>query len=102
MNKVLFEIVYGLLVTVFVVVGSELMLRAVELDPFYYWKFRFQFVSPNAYLNRKEGVWTYRPNVDLREVGVYGIPSPFSLEPKLWVEFDCRMRSNNLGLLQNE
>ncbi len=101
MRKVLSRTAYGLFVTLFVVAGCELMLRAVRLDPFYYWKFRFQFVSPNAYVNRAEGVWTYRPNADLREVAVYGMPSPLTREPKLWVEFDCRMRSNNLGLLQD-
>ena len=102
MRKVLSRIAYGLFVTLFVVVGSELMLRAVALDPFYYWKFRFQFVSPNAYVNRGDGVWTYRPNADLREVAVYGLPTPLAREPKLWVEFHCRMRSNNLGLLQDD
>lgn len=30
------------------------------------------------------------------------MPSPVAREPKLWVEFDCRIRSNNLGLLQND
>ena len=78
------------------------MLRATVLDPFYYWKFRFQYVSPNAYVNRAEGVWTYRPNAALREVGVYAIPSPLAREPKLTLELDCRMRSNNLGLLQDD
>lgn len=102
MRKALSRIAYGLFVTVVVVAGSELMLRAIRLDPFYYWKFRFQYVSPNAYVNRNEGVWTYRPNADLREVAVYAMPSPLARGPKLWVEFDCRMRSNNLGLLQND
>lgn len=102
MRKVLSRIAYSLFVTLVVVAGSELMLRAVSPDPFYYWKFRFQYVSPNAYINRAEGLWTYRPNMELREVSVYGLPSPLSREPKLWVEFDCRMRSNNLGLLQND
>jgi hypothetical protein len=102
MRKVLSRIAYGLFVTLFVVVGSEILLRAVAPDPFYYWKFRFQFVSPNAYVNRGEGLWTYRPNTDLREVGVYAIPSPLARAPRLSVEFDCRMKSNNLGLLQND
>ena len=102
MRKVLSRIAYGLFVTLVVVGGCELMLRAIRLDPFYYWKFRFQYVSPKAYVNRGEGLWTYRPNADLREVAVYGMPSPLTREPKLWVEFDCRMRSNNLGLLQDD
>jgi hypothetical protein len=102
MRKILSRIGYGLFVTAFAVVGSELMLRAVALDPFYYWKFRFQYVSPNAYVNRSEGVWTYRPNAALRETAVYAMPSPFAREPKLTLEADCRMRSNNLGLLQDD
>jgi hypothetical protein len=93
---------YRLFVTLFVLIGAELVLRAIAPDPFYYWKFRFQFVSPNAYLNRGEGFWTYRPSTALREVGVYAMPSPLAREPKLSVEFDCRMRSNNLGLLQDD
>ena len=30
------------------------------------------------------------------------MPSPLVREPKLSVEYDCRMRSNNLGLLQDD
>ncbi len=102
MRKGLSRIAYGLFVTLFVAVGTELMLRALVLDPFYYWKFRFQYVSPKAYINRSEGVWTYRPNADLREAAVYAVPSPLAREPKLTLEADCRMRSNNLGLLQDD
>jgi hypothetical protein len=102
MRKLPSRIGYGLFLISFVVVGTELMFRALSPDPFYYWKFRFQFVSPNAYVNRGEGLWTYRPNLDLREAVVYGMPSPLAREPKLWVEYDCRMRSNNLGLLQDD
>ena len=104
MVKKLFSgIAYGLFVAMFVAVGTELLLRAFAIDPpFYYWKFRFQYVSPGALVNRAEGLWTYRPNADLREVAVYGMPSPLAHEPRLWVEFDCRMRSNNLGLLQDD
>lgn len=91
MRKGLSRIAYGLFVTLFVAVGTELMLRALVLDPFYYWKFRFQYVSPKAYINRSEGVWTYRPNADLREATVYAVPSPLAREPKLTLEADCRM-----------
>lgn len=93
---------YRLFVTLFVLAGAELVLRLIAPDPFYYWKFRFQFVSPNAYVNHGEGLWTYRPNAALREVAVYAMPSPLAREPTLSVEFDCRMRSNNLGLLQDD
>src|SRR5689334_14190078 len=96
------KLAYPLFVTLFVVIGAELALRIIAPDPFYYWKFRFQYVSPNAYVNRGEGLWTYRPNADLREVAVYGMPSPLKREPNFWVEFDCRMQSNNLGLLQDD
>src|SRR5262249_34082553 len=104
MVKKLFSgIAYGLFVAMFVAIGTELLLRAFAIDPpFYYWKFRFQYVSPGALVDRAEGLWTYRPNADLREVAVYGMPSPLAREPRLWVEFDCRMRSNNLGLLQDD
>jgi hypothetical protein len=101
MAKVLSRTAYGLWVALFVVVGLELVFRIVAFDPFYYWRFRFQFVSPDSYVNRAEGVWTYRPNAAVREVAVYGMPSPFASEPALTVEFDCRMRSNNFGLLQD-
>jgi hypothetical protein len=102
MTKFWSTLKYPLFVTLFVLVGAELVLRAIAPDPFYYWKFRFQFVSPNAYINHAEGLWTYRPNTALREVGVYAMPSPFARAPTLSVEFDCRMRSNNLGLLQDD
>src|SRR5205809_638941 len=102
MRRALSRTAYGLWVTLFVVVGLEAIFRIISFDPFYYWKFRFQFVSPNSYVNRAEGVWTYRPNAAVREVAVYAMPSPLAFEPKLTVEFDCRMRSNNLGLLQDD
>lgn len=92
---------YGLWVAAFVVAGLELLFRIVASDPFYYWQYRFQFVSPNSYENREDGVWTYRPNAAVRDVAVFGMPSPLSSKPALIVEFDCRMRSNNLGLLQD-
>jgi len=101
MRKVAYRILYGLFVALFAVIGTELLLRALSPDPSYYWKFRFEFASPNAFVNRGEGLWTYRPNADLREVAVYALPSPLAREPKLWIEYDCRMRSNNLGLLQD-
>lgn len=102
MTKFWSNFTYRLFVTLFVLAGAELVLRIIAPDPFYYWKFRFQFVSPNAYVNHAEGLWTYRPNTALREVAVYAMPSPLAREPKLSVEFDCRMRSNNLGLLQDD
>jgi hypothetical protein len=95
------RVAYGLWVTLFVSLGLELIFRIIAFDPAYYWQFRFQFVSPNSYVNRADGVWTYRPSAAVREVAIYGVPSPVS-GPKLTLEFDCRMRSNNLGLLQDE
>src|SRR5206468_11044793 len=92
-------IFYWFGVGLFVAVGLELLFRIVAVDPFYYWQYRFQFVSPNAFQNRGEGVWTYRPNSVAREVAVYGLPSLFTSEPRLTLEYDCRMRSNNLGML---
>ena len=102
LRKVSIRTAYGLGFALLMAIGLELMFRAVAFDPFYYWKFRFQFVSPNAYVNRGEGLWTYRPNTGLREVTVYAVPSPWARAPKLSVEFDCRMKSNNLGLLGND
>lgn len=93
---------YGLAVTLAVALGLELMFRIAASDPFYYWDYRFQYLSPNSVENRGEGVWTYRPNTAIREVSVYGLPSLVSTEPALTIEFDCPMRSNNLGLLQDD
>src|SRR6185369_3686439 len=99
MRKHLAKAAYWLGVVIFVPLAVELLLRLIAVDPFYYWQYRFQFMSPNVLANRGEGVWTYRPHSVIREVAVYGLPSGFSKQPRLTVEFDCRMRSNNLGLL---
>lgn len=99
MRKVLARTAYWLGVVLFVPLTVELLLRLIAVDPFYYWQYRFQFISPDVLENRGDGVWTYRPHSAIREAAVYGLPSGFSKEPKLTVEYDCRMRSNNLGLL---
>lgn len=101
MRRILSRTAYGLGVALFVAVGVEILFRIFAPDPFYYWPYRFQYVSPNAFENRDEGVWTYRRNAAIREVSVYGLPSLVSTRPSLSVGFDCRMRSNNLGLLQD-
>lgn len=93
---------YGLGVALFVAIGVEALFRLVASDPFYYWEYRFQYISPNSVENRAEGVWTYRPRSVIREVSVYGLPSLVSIQPTLSLEFDCPMRSNNLGLLQDD
>ena len=102
MRKHLAKAAYWLGVVIFVPLAVELLLRLIAVDPFYYWQYRFQFMSPNVLQNRGEGVWTYRPHSAIREVAVYGLPSGFSKQPRLTVEFDCRMRSNNLGLLGDD
>ena len=86
----------------FVVLSLEFLLRFTFLDPDYYWDRRFLFVSPNAYQNRGDRFWTYRPHMNIREVAVYGMPALFTAKPKMVVEYDCFMKSNNLGLLQND
>ena len=101
LRKVLTRTAYGLGFALLMVIGLELMFRAVAFDPFYYWEYRFQYISPNSLENRSEGVWTYRPNTAIREVSVYGLPQLTSTQPTLAIEFDCPMRSNNLGLLQD-
>jgi hypothetical protein len=92
---------YALGLLAFVALSLELLLRLVFSDPDYYWEFRFLYTSPNAYQNRAPGIWTYRPNAVVREVAVYGMASLFRPRPRLVVEHDCLMRSNNLGLLQD-
>lgn len=101
-RKVLSRTAYGLGVALVVAAGVELMFRTVASDPFYYWDYRFQYISPNSLQNRGEGVWTYRPNTEIREVSVYGLPQLASTQPMVTIEFDCAMRSNNLGLLQGD
>lgn len=93
---------YSLGMVIFLVVGLETCLRLAFADPDYYWDYRFQFVSPHAFQNRADGIWTYRPNSIIREVAVYGMAAPFQREPRFVVEYDCQMRSNNLGLLQDD
>src|SRR5437868_1984954 len=101
-KKFLSRTAHGLGITLVDAIGVELMFRLAASDPFYYWDYRFQYISPDSVENRAEGVWTYRPNASIREVSVYGLPSLVSSEPKLTIEFDCPMRSNNLGLLQDD
>jgi hypothetical protein len=101
MPKLLKAALYTIGLLVFVALSLELSLRLVFSDPDYYWEFRFLYASPNAYENRTAGIWTYRPNAVVREVAVYGMASLFPPRPRLAVEYDCLMRSNNLGLLQD-
>jgi hypothetical protein len=91
---------YLLATCLFVILGLEALLRIAYADPDHYWHNRFLFISPNAYRNFDDNFWTYRPDVTIREVGIYGVAALFSTKPKILVEYDCRMRSNNLGLLQ--
>jgi hypothetical protein len=79
----------------------EFMLRFFYADPSFNIGYRFSFLSPGAYQNRTSEVWTYVPNADIRDVQVYGMLSLFRLGPRFNVEYDCRMKSNNLGLLQD-
>jgi hypothetical protein len=82
------------------VVCFELTLQFLYADPAYYFDYRFQFISPNTYQNRTSEVWPYLPHANIREVQVYGILSLLRLGPRFNVEYDCRMRSNNLGFIQ--
>lgn len=96
------RLLYILGVTIFVVVGLELLLRAVAADPKSHWISRFLFVTPGTFVNRGDKFWTYRPNTEIREVAVYGMPEAFPPGPRFTVEYDCRIRSNNLGLPNDE
>lgn len=90
-------------VTAFLAVGLELLLRAVFPDPDYHFEYRFLYLSPNVYQNyRDAGIWTYRPNTTIREVGVYAMASLLPPGPRIEIEYDCLMRSNNWGLLQDD
>jgi hypothetical protein len=100
MSKFLKRALYVLYVVVFVVLTAEIALRGLFSDPEYYWKNRFSFVSPKVYQNHGDGLWTYRPHAAIREVAVYATAAPFPPEPRIVVEYDCHMASNNLGLLQ--
>jgi hypothetical protein len=84
----------------FVVLSLEFLLRVTFLDPDYYWDRRFLFVSPNAYQNRGDRFWTYRPHMNIREVVVYGMPALLTAQPTMVVEYDCFMKSNNLGFFK--
>lgn len=92
--------VFGL--SAVVLIGLELLLRLVFPDPDYYWRYRFLFISPNAYQNLPSGIWIYQPHTAIREVGVYGMPSLLPPGPFIEIEYDCRAWSNNLGLLQDD
>jgi len=94
-------VLYSLGAIIFLSVGLEICLRLTFADPDYYWDYRFQFVSPRAFQNRADGIWTYRPNTLIREVAVYATFKPFQSEPRFVVEYDCQMKANNLGLLQD-
>jgi hypothetical protein len=93
-------VAYVVGVVLFVLLSLELLLRLTLPDPNYYWQFRFLYISPHAFQNRAESVWTYQPNTPIREVAVYAVPSLFSQKPRVIVEYDCLMKSNNLGFLQ--
>jgi hypothetical protein len=87
-------------VVLFVLLSLELLLRLTFPDPSYYWPFRFWYISPHAFQKQTEAVWTYQPNMSIREVAVYGVPSLFRERPRMIIEYDCMMKSNNLGFLQ--
>ena len=91
---------YVVYVIAFVAVGLEILLRLLP-DPTTYWFDQFRFVSPQVFQNQGAGVWTYRPHVDIREAAVYALPTP-TAGTRFTVEYDCRMRSNSLGLLQQD
>ncbi len=86
----------------FVVCGLELLFRLAFSDPEYYWRYRLSFISSKAFENKSEGLWTYRPHTAIREVAVYAVALPYPFKTDLVVESDCRMKSNNLGLLQRD
>jgi hypothetical protein len=100
-SRLLKAVVYISGLLLFTVVCFELMLRFLYADPAYYFDYRFSFLSPNAYQNRTSEVWTYLPNANIREVEVYGMLSLFRLGPRFNVEYDCQMKSNNLGFIQD-
>lgn len=92
--------IFGL--SVFILGGLEFLLRLVFPDPVYYWPYRFVSISPNAYQNLDSGIWVHRPHTAIREVGVYGMASLTPPGPRIEIEYDCRLWSNNLGLLQDD
>lgn len=100
-SRLLKAVVYISGLLLFTTVCFELILRFLYADPAYYFDYRFSFLSQDAYQNRTSEIWTYLPNADLREVEVYGILSLFRLGPRFNVEYDCRMKSNNLGFIQD-
>src|SRR5262245_13161978 len=87
---------------VFVVLSLEFLLRFAFADPDYYSTYRSLFVSPGVYQNQGEGFWTYRFNTTIRELAAYGVSTLLPHRPKVFVEYDCLMKSNNVGLLQND
>ena len=98
-----FWIRYLVTMAVIVIGMSEILLRLIFSDPDTYFHKRFLFVSPRIFQNHPGGFWTYRPNVRVRDTGIFAmtrlLPWP-GLDYR--IEYDCRMRSNNLGLLQKQ
>jgi hypothetical protein len=99
-KRVVVCFVYIPIVCLVLMAALEGMLRVTFSDPDYYWDNRFTFLSPESFQNHGEGVWTYRANKTIREVSLYAFPTPFGTDASISVEYDCLMRSNNLGLLQ--
>ena len=97
MMKFLKLLLYLLGTCLVVAVSVETLLRLAFADPDYYWGNRFLFISPNIYENRRDQFWTYRPHTPIREVAVYGMPALFTKQPRIFVEYDCFMKSNTLG-----
>ncbi len=93
---------YLIACAIFLVGGLELLLRMVFPDPDYHFAYRFLSVSPDAYQNLDSGIWVHRPYTSIREVGVYAMASLLPPWPRIAIEYDCRMRSNNWGLLQDD
>jgi hypothetical protein len=78
-----------------------LILRLSFGDANYYWEDQYLYSSPNAFINRSDGVWTYAPDTQIRQIGVYGFAGyRFIPAAAFRIEYDCLYETNNLGLVQ--
>lgn len=65
-----------------------------QKSPDYFWSYRYLYINDHAYRQLESGLWTYKPNSDIRSAATYAIP-----QYRSWVEYDCNFKTNNFGLI---
>ena len=80
-----------------VLLGTEIGLRLYFDDPLYRGG-GYVSISPNPFQNQ-DGFWLYQPDSVIRQVAVYGFPTPrFLPQSRYTVEYDCQFTTNRFGL----